>query len=200
MQTEPGGTADVPPILDRPEPVGFWGTWWPLFALAIMTAVLLRACVALPVAPGPAVFDSAAATRDANTKALAALTAIGPGAPLDDAIRALNMPVVNFATGSAQIPADAQPVLARAAAVIASLPPELRLAVGGHTDSTGSAEGNRTLSKQRAAAVVEFLAAQGAPRERLLAEGHGDTKPVASDATEEGRFRNRRIEIRALAP
>jgi outer membrane protein OmpA-like peptidoglycan-associated protein len=196
MHNESASTNDdVPPIADRPESVGFWAKGWPVLVLAFITLLFIRACV--PSAPPPAAaFDTGAATQSANAQAMAALAAITPSTPLETTLKALNMPVINFTSGSAAIPADAQPVLMRAAEVIKSLPSTLRLEIGGHTDNTGGAEANLSLARQRAQAVVDFLVRNGVPRERLFAQGYGDARPVVVNTTEEGRFRNRRIEIR----
>jgi OOP family OmpA-OmpF porin len=71
--------------------------------------------------------------------------------------------------------------------------------VHGHTDNRGAIDANLALSNQRADAVRSALVAHGVPAERLATQAHGDRQPVASNATEEGRFRNRRIEY-TLAP
>jgi outer membrane protein OmpA-like peptidoglycan-associated protein len=77
--------------------------------------------------------------------------------------------------------------------------PALRLEVGGHTDSTGAADHNMRLSVGRAAAVVNALvSAYGIDRARLQPKGYGDTKPVAPNDNEEGRAKNRRVELRKL--
>ena len=193
-------SAPAPPIADRPESVGFWDKAWPVLVLGFITALFIRACVpsgALP--PTPAPFDTTAATQSANARALAALEAISANTPPEAVLKALNLPTVNFASGSAEIPPDAKPVLLRAAIVIQMLPANLRLEIAGHTDNTGTAEANMLLSRQRAQAVADFLLASGVPRERVFAQGYGDARPVASNATEEGRFHNRRIEVRAQA-
>ncbi len=65
----------------------------------------------------------------------------------------------------------------------------------GHTDSTGSAAKNLQLSKDRAAAVKDYLIAKGVSADRLSSEGYGITKPIASNKTVEGRAKNRRVEI-----
>ncbi|GEL12293.1 Thrombospondin type 3 repeat-containing protein [Flavobacterium glycines] len=65
----------------------------------------------------------------------------------------------------------------------------------GHTDSTGNAAKNLQLSKDRAAAVKDYLIAKGISAERLSSEGYGITKPIASNKTVEGRAQNRRVEI-----
>jgi outer membrane protein OmpA-like peptidoglycan-associated protein len=199
MHDETAGSREAPPIADRPEPAGFHDKAWPLLVLGFITLLLIRACVPSAAPPTQAPFDIATATQSANARALAALDAVTATTPLEAALKALNLPTVNFATGSADIPPDAKPVLAKAASVINMLPPTLRLEIAGHTDSTGTAEANMRLSRQRAQAVADFLVASGVPRERLLAQGYGDTRPVASNATEEGRFNNRRIEVKPQA-
>lgn len=65
----------------------------------------------------------------------------------------------------------------------------------GHTDSTGNAVKNLQLSKDRAAAVKDYLIAKGIAADRLSSEGYGITKPIASNKTVEGRAQNRRVEI-----
>ncbi|MCS6944826.1 MAG: OmpA family protein [Sutterellaceae bacterium] len=191
---EPPADTARPAVVDRPEARGFWGAAWPLIALAIIVAVLLRACVAI-APPPPTPFDAAAAARAANDSALAALSALPPRPSVEDALRALNLLVVNFAPGSAEVPPDAHAVLTRAAAVIAALPAGTVLELGGHTDDTGTDAANAALSQARAQAVLDFLVAAGVPRDRLVARGYGAARPVANNATEEGRFRNRRIEF-----
>jgi outer membrane protein OmpA-like peptidoglycan-associated protein len=77
--------------------------------------------------------------------------------------------------------------------------PALKLEVAGHTDSTGAAAHNLVLSQRRAAAVVTALVrGYGIAPNRLIAKGYGDTKPVASNAAEEGKAKNRRVELRKL--
>lgn len=73
--------------------------------------------------------------------------------------------------------------------------PQLRLVVAGHTDSEGGDAHNQDLSSRRAAAVVGWLAGHGIDAARLEATGHGESRPVASNATGEGRALNRRVEI-----
>lgn len=194
----PAPATEAPPIADRPESSGFWAKGWPVIALGIMTLLLIRACIPSGVPAGPAAFDAAAATTAANERAMTALAAVTAETPLDAALKALNLPTVNFASGSYEIPGDARPVLTKAAAVIQLLPANVRLEIAGHTDNTGTPEANMVLSRQRGQAIADFLVAGGVPRERIVAQGFGDTRPVAPNNSEEGRFRNRRIEIKAL--
>ncbi len=73
--------------------------------------------------------------------------------------------------------------------------PSLKIEIGGHTDNTGSASINAKLSQDRADAVVNYLKSKGVAANRMEAKGYGDSKPVASNATENGRQMNRRTEF-----
>jgi len=70
-----------------------------------------------------------------------------------------------------------------------------QLRVEGHTDNVGAKETNLKLSEQRAAAVVAWLVKNGIDKSRLASQGFGDSKPTADNTTEEGRARNRRVEL-----
>lgn len=73
--------------------------------------------------------------------------------------------------------------------------PELRVEVQGHTDSQGGDEYNLDLSQQRAETVLAYLNLFGISEERLAAKGYGESKPVDTNETEEGRAKNRRVEL-----
>lgn len=75
---------------------------------------------------------------------------------------------------------------------------EVRLEISGHTDSDGSEADNLALSDRRARAVVDFMTAAGIAADRLVAVGHGESRPLASNETDEGKAANRRIEFRVL--
>jgi outer membrane protein OmpA-like peptidoglycan-associated protein len=77
--------------------------------------------------------------------------------------------------------------------------PNTDLLIVGHTDSKGTDAYNMSLSERRAAAVVNYLASQGVTRSRLRPAGRGETEPVASNDTDEGRAKNRRVEIAIYA-
>ncbi|TWI71251.1 OmpA family protein [Desulfobotulus alkaliphilus] len=72
---------------------------------------------------------------------------------------------------------------------------DLRFSVEGHTDSDGNVELNQRLSQQRAESVVRALAEKGVSPDRLTAKGWGASRPVADNATEEGKAQNRRVEF-----
>lgn len=73
--------------------------------------------------------------------------------------------------------------------------PKLKIEISGHTDNTGSAVLNETLSQQRAEAVVVYLTSKGITANRMTAKGYGSTKPIASNNTEDGKQQNRRTEF-----
>jgi outer membrane protein OmpA-like peptidoglycan-associated protein len=75
---------------------------------------------------------------------------------------------------------------------------DVDIEVAGHTDSMGSDAYNMELSQQRAEAVRNFLISRGVAADRLTAKGYGEAQPVADNATEEGRFKNRRVELAPL--
>jgi OOP family OmpA-OmpF porin len=101
---------------------------------------------------------------------------------------------VNFDVDKATLRPDATAVLDEISALLHANP-SLRLSIDGHTDSTGSAEHNRTLSGERAAAVVTALVGKGIDATRLKSQGFGPDKPVADNTTETGRALNRRVEL-----
>ncbi|MDP1645688.1 MAG: OmpA family protein [Thiobacillus sp.] len=72
---------------------------------------------------------------------------------------------------------------------------DVDIEVAGHTDSRGSDKYNMNLSRQRAEAVRNFLIGKGVSADRLTAKGYGESQPVADNATDEGRFKNRRVEL-----
>ena len=73
---------------------------------------------------------------------------------------------------------------------------EIKVEIGGYTDSTGSDEHNLLLSEKRALSVVNFLVSSGVAADRLQYKGYGNTSPVADNITNEGRALNRRTEVK----
>jgi outer membrane protein OmpA-like peptidoglycan-associated protein len=107
----------------------------------------------------------------------------------------LNMPGnVTFATNSTSISADFFEVLNSVVIVLKEYE-KTTVDVIGHTDSVGAETYNQQLSENRARSVAQYLAGQGIQAERLLIAGRGESQPIASNATPEGRSRNRRVEI-----
>jgi len=101
---------------------------------------------------------------------------------------------VNFATNSAAIDPASAVVLDVAADQLRERP-GLSVVVEGHTDSVGSDAYNQGLSQRRADSVLKYLVRKGVPAERLRARGFGESNPVASNDTADGRAMNRRVEL-----
>jgi outer membrane protein OmpA-like peptidoglycan-associated protein len=102
-----------------------------------------------------------------------------------------------FEVGSAELSTDSAMHLETGARVLASYSLSL-LEISGHTDSTGSAAINQRLSGERARSVADVLQAQGVAPARMVVEGRSDTQPLADNASDEGRRKNRRVEIRIV--
>lgn len=101
---------------------------------------------------------------------------------------------INFDVDKATLRPDAAAVVAEIHRLLSN-DPALRLSIDGHTDSTGTADRNRALSRQRAEAVQAALVARGIAADRLQAQGFGPDQPLADNATEDGRAKNRRVEL-----
>ena len=106
----------------------------------------------------------------------------------------VNMADVLFDFGKYNLKSDAQIKLAKLAGIIQSHP-GLRLAIEGYTDNIGGDEANMKLSQQRADTVREFLTQQGLSADAVSSVGLGKAEPVADNSTNEGRQKNRRVEI-----
>jgi len=101
---------------------------------------------------------------------------------------------IYFATGSARLDDKSVPLLNQVADIVARCP-GLVIQVSGHTDSMGSDSANQRLSERRAGSVADYLAGKGIPRDRMVSVGMGESQPVASNDTRDGRGKNRRIEF-----
>ena len=111
----------------------------------------------------------------------------------------LNMPSsVTFGFDSSELTVQARNALNDVANILTQYT-DTRVNIVGHTDSTGSVSYNQQLSERRAEAVGNYLAQSGVMNNRLYMTGSGPHQPVASNATEEGRAQNRRVEI-TLSP
>jgi outer membrane protein OmpA-like peptidoglycan-associated protein len=116
--------------------------------------------------------------------------------PTTDTPRGLvvNMGDVLFDTGKFNLRPEGREDLAKLSGIVLNYP-SLRLTIEGHTDDTGKAEINQTLSEQRANAVRGYLVNQGLDAGSLSAQGLGMNNPVGDNSTAEGRQKNRRVEI-----
>lgn len=104
---------------------------------------------------------------------------------------------VTFESGRARLLPSAAVVLDEVAASLVAHP-EVRIEIAGYTDSSGSAAQNNRLAAARAEAVRSSLIRRGVSADRMVARGYGPANPVASNATSEGRARNRRVELHRL--
>ncbi|MHB8879231.1 MAG: OmpA family protein [Myxococcaceae bacterium] len=102
---------------------------------------------------------------------------------------------INFATGKAEITPDSAKTLAEIAKLLGQKP-EWKIRVEGHTDNVGKAKANLELSKKRAAAVKDWLVkTHKVGAARLTTDGLGDSKPLEPNTSEDGRAKNRRVEL-----
>lgn len=102
---------------------------------------------------------------------------------------------IQFAKGEATILPESHSLLDEVVDVFKENPQIKKVSIEGHTSSEGGAQFNRTLSENRAKAVMEYLVSKGIEAERLLAKGFGPDKPLAENDTEENREKNRRVEF-----
>lgn len=101
---------------------------------------------------------------------------------------------VSFDFDSADLRPEGRDALRQVAGVLVNNP-RTTIDVIGHTDSVGRADYNQALSQRRAQSVATYLISQGVRGDRILTDGRGATQPIATNATEQGRARNRRVEI-----
>ena len=101
---------------------------------------------------------------------------------------------INFDTNKATIKPDSKPIVEQIVVLLKNNP-GLKVSIEGHTDNTGTPVRNKTLSKERAQSVVSALVSAGIDKQRLSAIGWGQEKPIADNRTDEGKAKNRRVEI-----
>jgi outer membrane protein OmpA-like peptidoglycan-associated protein len=101
---------------------------------------------------------------------------------------------INFETGKADIKAESLSIINEVADMLISNP-SVRIRVEGHTDNVGTSSTNKTLSENRARSVVNALLKKSIDQSKLSSQGFGQDKPIADNGTEEGKAKNRRVEI-----
>jgi outer membrane protein OmpA-like peptidoglycan-associated protein len=108
----------------------------------------------------------------------------------------LRMPSgITFAFNDASVQPQFRPTLDEVSSILSQYP-KTYIDVYGHTDSDGSDAYNQTLSERRAQSVAGYLTSHGVQSARIATRGFGETQPIASNATEEGKAANRRVEIK----
>lgn len=105
---------------------------------------------------------------------------------------------ITFNTNEFALRGEFMPVLDSVAQVLYKYN-DTRLTITGHTDSTGAADYNYNLSNRRAQSVANYLATRGIDQSRLISQGLGPDRPIASNDTESGRAQNRRVELQVVA-
>jgi OOP family OmpA-OmpF porin len=123
------------------------------------------------------------------------------GCPISEFIPEPEKPVVlhgvNFETNKSLLTASSKTILDQVAASLVDRP-DVKVEIGGHTDSKGSDAYNLKLSNSRADAVMQYLISKGVKAENLTAKGYGESMPIADNKTEEGRADNRRVELKRI--
>jgi len=118
----------------------------------------------------------------------------GDGCPLEKIIA---LKGVTFEFNKTRLRPDAETILDWATEILKRYP-DMKVEVAGHTDNIGSDSYNQELSEGRANAVRTYFVGKGIPESQLSAKGYGEAEPVADNESEEGRERNRRVELRIL--
>lgn len=139
-----------------------------------------------------------AARAEAERKLAAAMKSLEEIAKVKEEQRGLVITLegaVLFASGKSTLLPIAQDKLAKVAEVLQQQPPDKRITVEGHTDSIGTESANMRLSQARADSVRDFLISHGVESSRIVAVGKGESTPIATNKTPEGRANNRRVEI-----
>ena len=138
------------------------------------------------------------ARLEAEKKYLAAMKSLEEIAKIKEEQRGLVITLsgaVLFTTGKADLLPIAREKLSKVAEVLHQQDPNKTIVVEGHTDSVGTQAANMRLSERRANTVREFLVSKGVDAKRIRAEGKGESFPIATNKTPEGRANNRRVEI-----
>jgi outer membrane protein OmpA-like peptidoglycan-associated protein len=167
---------------------------------------MIAQCVAIAVTP-PVTDDCGNIKKGDFAKAAkcanAALDNLKDPFTVEDLLKAMNLYIINFPSGKYDIvkPED-KAFIQKAAGYIQKLPPNVVIEVGGHTDNVGKKPSNQILSDNRAKSVKTALIAAGVKETVLQTKGYGDSKPKPgnTNANEDEKFQNRRIEYSKLSP
>jgi outer membrane protein OmpA-like peptidoglycan-associated protein len=103
---------------------------------------------------------------------------------------------IQFEPSSAVLVDDSKILLMEVAKVLDEHPEILKVSIEGHTDADGARKKNQKLSEKRAKAVKDFLVSKGIAKGRLTTKGFGEDKPIADNDSADGKFKNRRVELK----
>lgn len=149
-------------------------------------------------AQGAALQTEVQRRQDAEKRAAAALATLAKLSSVKQEPRGMVITLsgsVLFTSGKADLLSGAQVKLNEVAQALTEQNPDSKMIVEGHTDSQGSAASNQDLSQRRAQSVRDYLVSRGIAADRITAQGVGPTRPIADNASAEGRANNRRVEI-----
>ncbi|HRI80689.1 MAG TPA: OmpA family protein, partial [Cyclobacteriaceae bacterium] len=138
-------------------------------------------------------------SNDFYTLSILQLEAMTQEITSDDILTALNTDghialYINFDTGKTDIKPESQKIIDQIGAML-SANPTLKISIEGHTDNAGAPASNKTLSENRAKSVMNALISGGTDKSRLAAKGWGQERPIAENNTDDGKAKNRRVEI-----
>jgi outer membrane protein OmpA-like peptidoglycan-associated protein len=145
-----------------------------------------------PRASNPLDHVTADAARVAGDRAPSAIGT--SGSATGEPTPVMNLAIINFPSGRAERPPDTLEIIETSAEAIRRAPPGATIEIGGHTDNIGDPASNLALSQARADVVKGALVNAGVPALMLTTKGYGDTRPIATNGTDAGRYQNRRIE------
>jgi OOP family OmpA-OmpF porin len=191
--TGPAGEAVAAVLLGLANaPRGWTAIWGDAMTLTLVGEVASQADKAAIVAAATQAFAPGTVIEKLTVSA-----AGGSSPEIERINREIRLRGVNFVTGSAELTPASRRTLDRIAAILADAD-AVRAQLQGHTDDQGDAAANQALSARRAQAVVDYLVGKGIARGRLVPRGFGETRPIASNASEAGRAQNRRVVFRRL--
>jgi len=118
-------------------------------------------------------------------------------APKPAPVEIIKLDGINFPHDSAELTAASIAILDNAVATL-NRRDKINVEVAAHSDSSGKDSYNMALSNRRAASVMNYLVSRGIAADRLTSKGYGETQPIVSNETSEGRAQNRRVELRVM--
>jgi outer membrane protein OmpA-like peptidoglycan-associated protein/opacity protein-like surface antigen len=144
------------------------------------------------VAPSLTVTDGKGVTAKQATAPVVATSAFVPTAE-----KPIILEGVHFQSGKAVLAGESSEILDRVAESLIAHP-DVKVEIGGHTDSDGSAASNQKLSEKRANTVRDYLVKKGVPASQMTAKGYGEATPISDNKTPEGKAMNRRVELKRI--